>query len=235
MASRKSLELSGQIVSATSGAQRLSPLQTKHRQTLQQQISWQLVSQNNLRKQKARLAARARRSREASLIAEIAKELLITQEKIKKIDKATLIKLAIDYIKAFESLCKFPKLPSSTCRGRCNARDINSDCGHSDNSCYSIMNGSSVNEFRTKLITSSVFSPKTEDMDSHLLVISESSDGSLLFVLKPDTEIAEDEDLTHLAPSVSDVIISLNVEPIERPSSFPIRERGVEQLPTKRT
>lgn len=342
----------------------------------------QLAAQNK-RKEKARIAARARRSQEASIILEMANELYITQEKIRRIDKATIVKLAIDYIKAFEILCRFRSQSKSSSiistsssvnnninmdnqsnysiDIRCNCSDLSSNTSSGIRCCSSTISNSSgdsraslttsgcscsdeasfcitpspvqptqtivppppppsppaqlrqqlqlprpesaitttaiitapqttiktANRIQSnkrqhhqqqppstinappttpttirqplqpthhrtnnhynqpqqqqqqlfhqhnhhsqqqqqkphysaysapKLSTRSIFGPKTDDMDSYFLMISDGRDGSASFVLKPDTEILDDDDLTHLAPQAGDESISLDVEPLD--------------------
>lgn len=306
----------------------------------------QLVSQlaaQNKRKEKARIAARARRSQEANIIMEMAVELHITQEKIRRIDKATIVKLAIDYIKAFEILCKYHRnqqnnhperslklanspssisqqqktirvqmnnidicsrranmsrasytgsdscaselcagTPDCTCIGLNDIHDNDTNqpvCDFQSSPIQSVrpfsvvsqnqrvaattkpLNAKTTNVKQTAksnlrpisikptvtttpttpttttnftaantnananinnnyypaptLNTRSIFAPKTEDMDSHFLIIDQGRDGRSSIVLKPDTEILDDDDLTHLAPQAGDVSISLEVETLE--------------------
>lgn len=170
-----------------------------------------LLAAQNKRKEKARIAARARRSQEASIIMEMANELHITQEKIRRIDKATIVKLAIDYIKAFDILCRFRT-------SNINSNNINTNNNNNDNSNSS--NDTNTNKIKAnnnpmpKLSTISIFAPKTDDMDSYFLMIND-SDGRPSFVLKPDNEILDEDDLTHLAPQAGDSSISLEVEPLD--------------------
>lgn len=161
----------------------------------------QLTAQNK-RKEKARIAARARRSQEASIILEIAHELLITREKLRRIDKATIVKLAIDYIKAYEVLCR----SDFDTRARAQAQE--------PPAVEEPQPSVDVGLPAPKISTGSIFAPKTDDMDSHYLMISE-CDGKSSFVLKPDDEIHEEDDLTHLAPQAGDMCVQLDVEPLE--------------------
>jgi hypothetical protein len=131
------------------------------------------------------VAARARRSQEASIIMEMAGELCISQEKLRRIDKATIVRLAIDYIRAHAVLCNVQQ---------------------QEMPLYSA----------PKLATASIFAPKTVDnMNEHFLMIEEKDNGKGAFVLKPDSEINEEDDLTHLAPQAGDISISLEAEPLE--------------------
>lgn len=176
----------------------------------------------NKRKEKARIAARARRSQEASIIMEMAEELHISQEKMRRIDKATIVKLAIDYIKSFEILCRF-KSPISQSRsiisGSGSSSSSNStSSGYSSNSCNSddtFSLSQTCDYSAPKISTGSIFAPKTEDMNSHFLVIDETKDGRPALVLKPDELALDEEDLTHLAPQAGDISISLDVEPLD--------------------
>lgn len=317
-------------------------------------IGSQLAAQNK-RKEKARVAARARRSQEATIIMEMANELQITQERMRRTDKATIVKLAIDYIKAFEILCRFRSnyesnievgggafsdADAAICErsvgrvelidccdsGICSETSGNSDgddevngdssatyftcnngiispnsssCSIENSGCLQLSKPQAYcgqSDFRTnepltcttpvlppatsnkrlhsvsnlhqpqyqhhqelyqhrskqsqqhqqglqqhqqskpgqtqpqpcqppavpfnkhpapKLSTRSIFTPKTDDMDLHFLLIDEREDGRSQFVLKPDTEIEDDDDLTHLAPQSGDISISLEVEPLE--------------------
>lgn len=238
------------------------------------------VSAQNRRKEKARIAARARRSQEASIIMEMANELHITQEKIKRIDKATIVKLAIDYIKAFDILCRFrcsccsnqaattnystattitTTAPIITTNDQttinasnCITNDENIITETNDNiqatntsdhqyQYHDIITQHKRNRSNSiiipskqlrekaltarltafddqpsmpKLSTASIFAPKTDEMDSHFLMINE-RDGTRSFVLKPDNEILDEDDLTHLAPQAGDISISLEVEPLD--------------------
>lgn len=65
-----------------------------------------------------------------------------------------------------------------------------------------------------KVNTGSIFAPRTDDMDSHYLMISE-CEGRSSFVLKPDDEILDEDDLTHLAPQAGDLSVQLDVEPLD--------------------
>lgn len=179
----------------------------------------QLAAQNK-RKEKARIAARVRRSQEANIITEMANELHITQEKMRRIDKTTIIKLAIDYIKAFEILCREPprhKLLLCT--------DYNDENNNQNESCQA-RNGLTTTQNRRQqqqpliespnFSTASIFEPKTIDnSNSHYLMIENEKNGKSSFVLKPDTEILDGDDLTHLAPQAGDISISLDVEPLD--------------------
>lgn len=200
-------------------------------------LAAQLVSQlaaQNKRKEKARIAARARRSQEANIIMEMAVELHITQEKIRRIDKATIVKLAIDYIKAFEILCKFhrdqennnPLEPSVKLIN--NPNSISQQHQHQQQqqqqrplqqlvaTATNLSDVKSVNNYPAPTLnTRSIFAPKTEDMDSHFLIIDQDRNGKSSIVLKPDTEILDEDDLTHLAPQAGDVSISLEVETLD--------------------
>lgn len=191
--------------------------------------------QNSQRKEKARIAARVRRSQEANIIMEMANELLISPSR--RVDKATIVKLSIDYIRAFEILCRQTKIRAT------NPADNNIiNTKSNNNNCISIKrcNPSLSKEQQhrqtqptpkrlhedhqkgaeelvvpqPKLSTRSIFAPKTEDMDAHYLMIKE-RDGTASFVFKPDTEVLEDEDLTHLAPQAGEIHIPLEVEPLE--------------------
>jgi len=314
----------------------------------------QLAAQNK-RKEKARIAARARRSQEASIILEMANELHITQEKIRRIDKATIVKLAIDYIKAFEILCRFrnttaanttttatatattttlaqaptqaqapapapaPAPQSSAtvaasstaitrnppnclvarqqqqvdartvqplsvvpnagasfgvrCKGGvCRSAHFYAGNENQQNPAHGSIFAQPLDHRQTlkpnprqsqrrrpmnqqqqqqqqeqqqqqqqkqphhqraepiaipakaliqaahsmpRLSTKSIFAPKTKDMNSHFLMISDQRDGNSAFVLKPDEEVLEEDDLTHLAPQAGDSSISLEVEPLD--------------------
>lgn len=283
------------------------------------------MAAQNKRKEKARVAARARRSQEANIMMEMASELHITQEKMRRIDKATIVKLAIDYLKAFDVLCNKPQAPrrqtqsygqfvreAQTCGfsgARENSQSIdrtnsaarqqntkreeqsipndisnieNNDAVNNNNNNHSthpICNKHARDETRqglesnhlalveaeqlltslelpTKIIkidqeqqeqlhhlqhhnhnhhhqrhdqqeisphsapvltTSLVFSPKTlENTNEHYLMIDEKADGNSKFVLKPDTEISDEDDLTHLAPQAGDISISLNFEQLDQ-------------------
>lgn len=190
----------------------------------------QLVSQlaaQNKRKEKARIAARARRSQEANIIMEMAVELHITQEKMRRIDKATIVKLAIDYIKAFEILCKLRNdqqnnQPEITCLKTATSSGPTSIARPplQQKQQHQQQQQQHQHQHREQqkaptLNTQSIFAPKTEDMDSHFLIIDRGQDGRSSIVLKPDTEILDDDDLTHLAPQAGDVSISLEVETLE--------------------
>lgn len=152
-------------------------------------------SAQSKRKEKARLAARARRSQEAKIMLEMAEELEISQDKMKRFDKATIIKLAIDYIKSFEILRPMMVSSKAVSERAETARRVA--------------------QATPRLSTSSIFAPKTQDIDSHFLVIKERN-GQAAFVLKPLDEIfSADHDLTHLAPQAGDMSIPLEVEPLE--------------------
>lgn len=170
---------------------------------------------------------------------EMANELHITQEKMRRIDKATIVKLAIDYIKAFEILCRCHN-PQSLVPGPAKqvqapplrnplqlelqnrnqiasvesingtqARDLN---GKEDIEGCDL--GQQTTYQMPKLSTASIFAPKTEDMNKHFLVVDECNGKSSL-VLKPDTEVLDEDDLTHLAPQAGDVSIPLEAEPLD--------------------
>lgn len=168
----------------------------------------QLTAQNK-RKEKARIAARARRSQEASIILEIAHELLITREKLRRIDKATIVKLAIDYIKAYEVLCR-----SDFDTHQADVKEPNNFAVEEQQQQQQPQPCPEVELPIPKISTGSIFAPKTDDMDSHYLMISE-CDGKSSFVLKPDDEIHDEDDLTHLAPQAGDMCVQLDVEPLE--------------------
>lgn len=253
----------------------------------------QVAAAQNKRKEKARIAARARRSQEASIIMEMASELHISQEKMRRIDKATIIKLAIDYIKAFSILCR---LKSSLGAGQhlqeqpapqgathsvhihiqspLKVQDDKDDHDgdgdgdeeqaeqqkhqqhqsqhqhqhqrqHRHQNRHPHLNQHQVQHLEEqhslveqqpeqqppplaqqtsqpqqvssmpKLSTSSIFAPRTNDVDTHFLIINEKENGESSFVLKPDTELLDDDDLTHLAPQAGDISISLDVEPLD--------------------
>lgn len=175
----------------------------------------QLAAQNK-RKEKARIAARARRSQEASIIMEMANELHITQEKIRRIDKATIVKLAIDYIKAFEVLCsntydlQFQRprhLNTQTQPQAHHHKQHQTEAEAEDEEAEeqqqlqldltTIKQEHQQCQYSTpKLNTHSIFAPKTQDMETHFLVLD------------------DDDDLTHLAPQAGDVLIPLEVEPL---------------------
>lgn len=270
------------------------------------------------RKEKARIAARARRSQEANIITEMAKELHITR----RIDKATIVKLAIDYIKAFEILCRFRHEPESlgeigngdslssgsikmsnsdsssssssssvsgdsgisNCNSNCSSVISNSNsnsrsnssssssdsiesdlissknttttttttnttttpmtttnqrrkasisvyCSNNENNNNNINSNSSnnnntsvkresreqqrqqqqqINQPSPKLNTTSIFAPKTNEINSYFLMI-----GDVGFIFKSDTDILEEDDLTHLAPQAGDTSISLEADPLD--------------------
>lgn len=227
-----------------------------------QAVGQQLVVQNK-RKEKARIAARARRSQEASIIMEMANELHITQEKMRRIDKATIIKLAIDYIKAFNILCKLKSSlavssQSSYLRERqphsgpskvqktsqleqhqAQPQAQSKPQAHSQAQTLSRPLETQDHLERVeapeeelaqqaeqpqqqhllgsmpKLSTSSIFAPRTHDVDTHFLIINEKENGESSLVLKPDSELLDDDDLTHLAPQAGDISISLDVEPLD--------------------
>lgn len=169
--------------------------------------SSQLAAAQRKRKEKARVAARARRSQEASVIMEMANELHITQERMRQIDKATIIRLAIDYIKAFGILCNRigfsnePPPPTTTSQP--------TDQQEDDELALP-------SHLAPKLITTSIFVPKTIDnMNSHYLMIEDDGNGKSSFTFRPDSEISEADDLTHLAPQAGDMSILLEAEPAE--------------------
>lgn len=286
---------------------------------------WHLAAQNK-RKEKARIAARARRSQEANIIMEMASELQITQEKMRRVDKATIVKLAIDYLKAFDILCgtaassnqldtpttiisnNNPNIvlsnePEQQQQQREDEQlhsilDINDVMPNDDDDQDEIRNISNIEneyiidhasiirnenlsvatkhqhqeendddeqqdllqqqqqqigqqrilsslELPTKILklettnqtnkrhqqlqhqqreiqhislhsnptstTSSIFSPKTlENSNEHYLMIEHKDDGKSDFVLKPETEISDEDDLTHLAPQAGEMTISLD-------------------------
>lgn len=228
----------------------------------------QLAAQNK-RKEKARIAARARRSQEASIIMEMANELHITQEKIRRIDKATIVKLAIDYIKAFDILCRIQRNCNNCSSINTNIKtDSTTSSDTMINTNELLLNKQQVQAPQTvqraaqqheeeddekeekddqldvrqqkeqqqhiqhqkphtefaeqiplfpapKLNTLSIFAPRTEDMDSHFLMINKLEDGRAAFILKPDEEVLDEDDLTHLAPQAGDSSIALDVEPLE--------------------
>ena len=299
----------------------------------------QLAAQNK-RKEKARIAARARRTQEASIIMDMANELHITQEKMRRIDKATIVKLAIDYLKAFEILCRFnytngsvnytnqtTSSATSTTKLVANSNSISGEDGEQEDDCnvsaeatfdqlvddehyqdddgenqrivgrqyedsnndvdddcdddeennqeneqfgfrgsnelsqlksendYEIQNDiSTSNKLRNitndhhdtiansnqllakdqqqkqqldsqqqaplysapKLTTTLIFAPKTvENMNSHYLMIEKANNGQPSFILKPDDDVSDRDDLTHLAPQAGDMSIPLEVEPLE--------------------
>lgn len=60
------------------------------------------------RKERAKLAARLRRSQEATVIKELAFELSIPSERVKRVDKAMIVKLSIDYLRARQALLGCP-------------------------------------------------------------------------------------------------------------------------------
>lgn len=222
------------------------------------------LAAQNKRKEKARIAARARRSQEASIIMDMANELHITQEKIRRLDKATIVKLAIDYIRAFEVLCRSRMISSanstipaaihcctsspsllnspneaSSSSNSANEEILNYDSNTTDNNNDNDNDDSiQINETTIttsrqqqqqqqqnkqqqqqlnppipKFNTGSIFAHKTEEVDSHFLVIKEQN-GRAAFVLKPDAEIMDEDDLTHLAPQAGDSV-SLEVEPLD--------------------
>lgn len=225
-----------------------------------QAVGQQLVVQNK-RKEKARIAARARRSQEASIIMEMANELHITQEKMRRIDKATIIKLAIDYIKAFNILCKLksslavssqssylrerqphsgPSKVQNTHQDQAQPQAPPKPQAHSQAQTLSrplerqdhFERAEAVEQERQlaeeaeqpqqrllgsmpRLSTSSIFAPRTHDVDTHFLIINEKENGESSLVLKPDSELLDDDDLTHLAPQAGDISISLDVEPLD--------------------
>lgn len=236
--------------------------QSQHQANHSSQVQ---LSVQNKRKEKARIAARARRSQEASIILEMAEELHLTQEKIRRIDKATIVKLAIDYIKAFEVLCRFccerviydqlqltnqnnnnnnnvesgsrqeeeeveqreavdskpDNEQEEVSRNINHAKDDDNKITVIDNNKTITTTTSNIKKSKTaakaeslvttttttmpKLSTSSIFTPKTNDMDLNFLMI-DGKEGKESFVLKPDEEILEEDDLTHLAPQAGEVI-----------------------------
>lgn len=180
-----------------------------------------LVAQDK-RKEKARIAARARRSQEADIIMDMASELNITQEKLRRIDKATIVKLAIDYIKAYDILCRIRDQRSSSSSSSStpspqhhnsinsisisiNSNSTSSTTSNSSNTSNQPLN-QSINRQQQcgplysapKLSTTSIFAPKTSDTES-------------LFFLTPDMD---DDDLTHLAPSAGESV-TMDVEPLD--------------------
>lgn len=193
----------------------------------------------------------------------MASELRITQEKTRKIDKATIVKLAIDYIRAFEFLCRCrspQSLGAITNFCQHQQKENNDDNGNSNNSNqrqrtevdetksqlqplqqirppdnanllllnettqtshqdyarhYEQVSASNTATYSMpKLSTMSIFAPKTKDMNTHFLVVDE-CDGKAALRLKPDTELLDEDDLTHLAPQAGDVSIPLEVEPLD--------------------
>lgn len=183
------------------------------------------MSQNN-RKEKARIAARLRRSQEASIIMEMAQELHIGQEKLRRIDKATIVKLAIDYIKASEVLRNVAFVPEALQaqviseqqetttakqvegKRREEQLDKQEELRKEEERRAEIKAQSLFSA--PKLTTTSIFAPKTREMNSHFLMIEKDS-----FVLKPDADIQDEDDLTHLAPQAGDISIPLDVEPLD--------------------
>lgn len=193
------------------------------------------------RKEKARIAARARRSQEANIIMEMAQELLITQEKIRRIDKATIIRLAIDYIKAFEILCKNSSIAGGRASGGpsnnriCQLQAINYESQSNTNNnnglsslstltSASTLTSSNSNLAMPKFSTTSVFSSSKKNFknSNKFLVLKEETsiladnqgglkESGKLLVFKED-DISDDDDLTHLAPQAGGEIISLNFE-----------------------
>lgn len=166
------------------------------------------ASAQNKRKEKARIAARARRSQEASIITEMANELHITQERIRRIDKATVVRLAIDYMKAFETLCKDNKPAKEPAPA---PAPEPTPTPLSTSKPLLTQTSPITKNSEPKLNTESMFAPKTDQNNSYFLVIGK---GRSSFVLKPDTDIL-DEDLTHLAPEAGDSSIPLELEPLD--------------------
>jgi cell division protein FtsN len=240
-----------------------------------------------------------RRKEKASIIMEMAGELCISQEKLRRIDKATIVKLAIDYIRAHGLLCDSAPVEPSLCSQTKQLK--NSHNNNIDEQRHRELNNQqqqqrhqdkpqqimqqqllerhlqqqqqqqqqahdyddneelddqqqpqqleqqqvsgtpqSEHDTRTqqeqelkpehhqhqqqrqplysapKLATASIFAPKTiENMNPHFLMIEKEDNGKGAFVLKPDTEILDEDDLTHLAPQAGDISISLEVEPLE--------------------
>ena len=91
------------------------------------------------------------------------------------------------------------------------------DAGSGENSfnCQSVEIGSSVKESRTSLfksrtVTSSVFAPRTEDMNSGFLMPDEGNVG--LTIVDDVTATDPAQDLTHLAPEAGDSYIPLDLD-----------------------
>lgn len=172
------------------------------------------ASAQNKRKEKARLAARARRSQEGSIILEMANELNISADRLRRTDKATIVKLAIEYIRAFEVLCKVNCcFVSLTCGPRTSNLSVSMTVSQVAMDADDATDDDQEDHQRQqrpieapKLITTLIFSPKTpENANSNYLMIEK--DGAL--VLKPDEEIDDNDDLTHLAPLAGDLSIPL--------------------------
>lgn len=69
------------------------------------------VSRNNeKRKEKSRDAARCRRSKETEIFTELAKALPLPGEEVDQLDKASVMRLTISYLKvrSVMTMCKFP-------------------------------------------------------------------------------------------------------------------------------
>lgn len=60
------------------------------------------------------------------------------------------------------------------------------------------------------LNTTSIFAPKTNDINSYFLMV-----GDVGIIFKSDQDILEEDDLTHLAPQAGDMSISLETDPLE--------------------
>lgn len=179
-----------------------------HHHHLQYNSSQQLTAQYK-RKEKARLAARARRSQEALVIMELANELHITQGKL-RFDKATIVRLAIEYIKAFDKLCRF-----------CHKIDYLATFKISN---YLLKSNTTISKTTSttapsipQVSTMTIFSKKDlNDYNSNnFLILTQDRNGKSSFIYKPEHE-TKDDDLTHLAPQAGEVIISLDIEePLE--------------------
>ena len=77
-------------------------------------MSWHIIlinicRNNEKRKEKSRDAARCRRSRETEIFTELAQELPLKKEDVNQLDKASVMRIAIAYLKIREmlQLCKY--------------------------------------------------------------------------------------------------------------------------------
>lgn len=80
-------------------------------------LFFNLFRNNEKRKEKSRDAARCRRSRETEIFTELATALPLTTEEVDHLDKASIMRLAISYLKVrkMTDLCEYLEMSQLVC------------------------------------------------------------------------------------------------------------------------
>ncbi|XP_065168818.1 hypoxia-inducible factor 1-alpha-like isoform X2 [Atheta coriaria] len=87
---------------------------------------------NEKRKEKSRDAARCRRSRETEIFSDLSAALPLTQEQISQLDKASIMRLAISYLKVRDMIKLVPEICTEEAESKC------LDIKHSENTTESV-------------------------------------------------------------------------------------------------